>query len=112
MGWAWCRCGGCGGLMRMQPDLLERRIDDGADPGNPVGCKPGARGVRADQRLVLGEVNAVHLVVGDVALHPLDPRAEGPEDPTRLLRDGLELREREPPGTGDVALDDELGHVA
>ena len=47
----------------------------------------------ADKFLVWRYVEAVHLVSGDVAMHPLDRGAEIAEDATGPLRDCLKLGE-------------------
>src|SRR5262245_10070512 len=62
--------------------------------------------------LIRRNVNAVDLVVGDVALDPLDLRPHAVQDAARFLRDGLQLLHRQFPGSGDVPLDHELGHYA
>src|SRR5205085_10129357 len=56
------------------------------------------------------DVDAVDLVVGDVALLPLDRRAHGLEHLARLLRDRLQLAVRQLPRAGKLALDHEFRH--
>src|SRR5258708_4123765 len=50
-------------------------IDDGPDLGNPVDGETALAGVLAHGLFVHGDVNAIELVVGDVALDPLHARA-------------------------------------
>src|SRR4051794_40570644 len=90
--------------------LRRGRVDDRPDPRDAVGGEPALPGVLAHRLLVRREVHAVDLVVGDVALDPLDLRPHPPQDAAGLLRDGLELLGGQLPGAGDLSLDDELGH--
>src|SRR4029079_2019036 len=61
------------------------RIDRALDLGNPVGGKAAHLGVLADQRRVLGQIDAVDLVLRDVRFHPLDVSAKLAEDGIRLF---------------------------
>src|SRR5687767_11691977 len=73
--------------------------------------EPALFGVAADQVLARGDVDAEELVAGDVALQPLDPRAELAEDIAALLGDPAELRGGELAGSGQLAFDHEFGHL-
>ena len=55
---------------------------------------PALPRVFADDLLVGREIDAVNLVARDVALHPLDLRAELVQDAAGFLRDPLELFRR------------------
>src|SRR5688572_14669576 len=55
-------------------------------------------------------VDAVDLVVGDVALQPLHVRPQVAKHGTRLLRCALQVGGCESAGARHVSLDDELGH--
>ena len=60
--------------------LLRRRVDHLAHFGD-LGCgKAADLGVLANDRFVLGEIDAERLVVGDIALDPLDVGAELMQD--------------------------------
>jgi len=48
------------------------RIDEAADRGDAIGRKAYAPGVLVNGRLIGGEVDAIHLVAGNVAMEPLD----------------------------------------
>src|SRR2546422_11393311 len=54
--------------------------------------------------------HTVDLVIGDVALEPLDLRAHVLEDPARFLRNRLEILSGQLSGTGNFTLDHELRH--
>src|SRR5580658_5734231 len=64
-------------------------IDDAADLRDAVGREAALARMLPYHLLVGRDVNAVNLVVGDVALQPLDLRAEIGEHRAGLLRDGL-----------------------
>ena len=49
-------------------------VDDAPDGGNAVRREAALLGVLADRRLVWRDINAVNLVVGHVAVQPLDLR--------------------------------------
>jgi hypothetical protein len=66
--------------------------------------------VLEDRGLVLGDVDAVDLVVGDVALLPHGPALHLGQHLVGLAGDGVQLVGGELAGALDVALDDELRH--
>ena len=53
-----------------------RRINDLPDFGNPISRKPTLLRVLSHQRFIRGNVDTIDLVIGDVALDPLNLRAE------------------------------------
>src|SRR6516225_2610834 len=86
------------------------RVDHPPDLGDLVGREAASPGVLLNDRLVLCEVDAKGLVVGDVALDPLDIGTELFEGRVRLLRG---LSQGLPLGAADrrqFAFDDELAH--
>src|SRR5262249_20364487 len=56
------------------------------------------------------DVHTVDLVLGDVAVQPLDLGAELFEDTARFLGDGLQLLRLKVPGAGNLAFNHKLGH--
>src|SRR5262249_35223630 len=68
----------------------------------PAGNPPRAAWVRT--------VDAIDLVVGDVALDPLNRRAHALQHAARLLRDRLQFLPRQFSGSDDLPFDDEFGH--
>src|SRR5262249_41526553 len=79
-------------------------VDHPGDRRDAVRREAAAAGVLVDDVLVGGDVDAVDLVVGDVALLPPDLRPEAREHLVRLLADGPQLVVAELPGTRQVAL--------
>src|SRR5206468_77935 len=77
---------------------------------NPVGRESALAGVLLDQLLVRGDVHAVNLVVGDVAVQPLDARAQPVQDAAGLLREGLKVPLAHSPRVRDVPLDEVFRH--
>ena len=76
---------------RMRRGLAgRRRIDHRLDFGNDVGGEAGQPCMLPDHRLVLGEIDAERLVVGDVAFLPLDARSQLGERVVRLMSDRAE----------------------
>src|SRR5258706_12423579 len=92
------------------PSFRGDRVDHRPDARYLVRGKPALLGVLAHGRLVGRDVYAIDLVVGDIAVDPLDLRAHGLQDAAGLLGDALELGLRQLAGAGQVTLDDELGH--
>src|SRR6185437_2156004 len=86
-------------------------IDARAHLRHLVGGKAAASGVLPNEGFVRGDVDAVDLVVGDEALDPLDPGPEVAQHAARGGGDSLPIGCREFPGAGDLAFDDESGHV-
>jgi hypothetical protein len=58
----------------------------------------------ADGLLVRRDINAVDLVISDVALDPLHSR-QGADHAAGFLRDGVKVRGGELAGSGDFAFD-------
>src|SRR6267143_6736129 len=71
--------------------LGRRRVDHRPNASDLVGREPSLLGVSPHGVLVRRDVHTVDLVIGDVALEPLDLRAHVLEDPARFLRNRLEL---------------------
>lgn len=92
--------------------LFGDRIDDRRDNADAVYGEAAEFGVAADGGLVGGDVDAVDLVFGNVAVDPLDVRSEGSEHVAGLLTDRLQLAWREAAGSSDIPLDQEFGHGA
>ena len=90
--------------------LAGHRVDHRADAADDVDREAAPLGVLADGGLVLGDVDAVDLAVGDVALLPRRPTVHVGEHLVRLARDGAQLLGGEQAGAGHGALDDELRH--
>src|SRR5205085_3475234 len=88
-----------------------RRIDDRSDLVDLIGGKAAALGMLADQILVGGAIDAINLVVGDVAVDPLDLRPEITEDGAGGLRGHLEVFGTELPSTRHFSLDHKFWHV-
>lgn len=86
------------------------RIDHLSDLGNAVGREAALFGVFTHQLRVGRDVDAIDLVVRDVALDPVDLRAELLQDAARFLGDGLQLCGREFSDAGNFAFDDLFGH--
>jgi len=63
-------------LYPLLPQLRGRRIDSRPHFTHPVAGKAAALRVLADESLVRGDVQAVDLVVGHGALHPLKVRSK------------------------------------
>src|SRR6185295_4431191 len=79
---AWCWCWFISNWL-----FTGRGINDGFDLTNGIDRKTPARGVLANHLRVRRDVNAIKLVVRDIALNPLDLRAEVTEDPAGFGRD-------------------------
>ena len=67
------------------------RVEKSAHGGDAIGRKPYAPGVFLDGRFVRGEIDAVHLVAGYVAMEPLDLGTHSLQNVDRLLRDFPQL---------------------
>ena len=66
-------------------------VEESAHGGDAIGRKAYAPGVLLDGRLVRGEVDAVHLVAGYVAMEPLDLWTHSLQNVDRLLGDFPQL---------------------
>src|SRR6266566_3977422 len=96
---------------RFEPASIRAgRIDHRLDARYAGDRKSAVLRVAANVGLVLREVDAIDLVVGHVALHPLDFRAHALQNLARLFRYRLQLARREPPRARQVALDHVLLH--
>ena len=85
-------------------------IDDAGDFADPIGREAALLSVLADGLLAVGDVDAVDLVGGDEALHPLNVRAHVADDATGVLRDGLQLFRLRRADVRNVSLDNILWH--
>src|SRR5262249_38784762 len=93
-----------------ESNLGRRRVDDRFDFRDAVRRKSALLRVFADQCLAGRVVNAIDLVGGDVAVDPLNLRAEVLEHPAGFLRDGLESLGRHIARAGDFAFNHVLRH--
>src|SRR3954464_7531802 len=92
-------------------DLFGRRwIDHISNFRDLVAREAAASRMFADHVLVRRAVDAEDFIVGDVAVHPLDRRAEVLEDRTRRLRCLPEVVSVELPGARHFSFDHVLGH--
>src|SRR5687767_2317898 len=96
--------------IRPRPSLRAGRIDHAADRRDAVGGEPAPPRVLEDRILAFGDVDAVELVAGHVAVEPLDLGAHVAQHVARLLGYVLDLRGAEVPEAGYIPLDHELGH--
>jgi hypothetical protein len=92
-----------------QRSLRACRVEKTAHGRDPVGGKAYSPRVFLDGRLVGGEVNAVHLVAGYVAMEPLDPR-HSLENVDRLLGNVPQLSVGKTPRSRNFPFDDEFRH--
>src|SRR5579859_3092809 len=88
-----------------------RRVDDRRNLQHTVRREPPALCVHPDQIGVWSDIDARDLVLGDIALNPLDIGSELAQHTARLLRDGLQLRGRESRRARNLPLDDVLRHA-
>jgi len=86
-----------------------RRVEKTAHSGDAVGGNACSLRVFSDGRLVGGEVNAVHLVAGYVAMEPLDS-GHSLEDIDRLLGYFPQLSVGQCSCSRNFPLDDEFRH--
>ena len=70
------------GSSALTPRWPGREADD---RGDAIGGKAYASGMFLNGRLVRGEVDAIHLVAGYVAMEPLDLGTHSPQNVDRLL---------------------------
>src|ERR1700722_5735431 len=90
--------------------LADGGVDDRSYLGDAIGREAALLGMGANGGLVRRDVDAVDLVVGDVAVQPLDLGAQLTQHSARRLRDGLQLGGRKLARIGDFALDHVLWH--
>ncbi len=95
---------------KIQRLLRACRVDQSAHGRDPIRGNAYAFGMFSDGRLVRGEINAVHLVAGYVAMKPLDRGAHILQNADRLLREFPQLGFGQIPGSRDFAFDDKLRH--
>ena len=67
------------------------RVEKPAHGGDAIGRKAYTPGVFLDGRLVRGEIDAVDLVAGNVAMEPLDLGTHSLQNVDRLLGDFTQL---------------------
>src|SRR6476659_93690 len=91
-------------------ELRGRRIDQRFHRRDLIGWEATHPRMLAHHLLVRRDVDAVDLVVGDVALNPLDLRSELIQDVAGAHRDRLQLVGGQLAGTWNQALDDVLWH--
>src|SRR5689334_21814486 len=96
------RRGGRAAWRPISGHLARRRIDGLADPVDDVGGEAAASGVLHDRVLVLGDVDAVELVGGDVAVQPLDAGRHLVEDVVRRAGGGGQLVRRHGAEPGQI----------
>src|SRR5882762_4791420 len=87
-----------------------RRIDDRLDFRDRIGGEAAFSCMLANELFVGRDVDAVNLDIGDVAVDPLNLRAELAKNAAGRLGYRLQLLRRHLAGTGDFAFDDVLGH--
>lgn len=87
-----------------------RRVNNGPHLAYGIGREAALGGVVADHFFVGGVVDAVYLVVGHIAVDPLNLRPHFLQHAAGGLRDGLQLVGVELAGARDFAFDDILGH--
>src|SRR5690242_17438112 len=91
--------------------LRGRRIDHASHLRDLVRGKAPALRVLADHLLVWCAIDAVDLIVRNVAVDPLDLRPEVAKHVARGLRRGLEVGRVELPNAGHFAFDHIFGHA-
>src|SRR6516165_7266810 len=84
--------------------------DDGFNFADAISGEAALHCMFADGCFIGCDVDAVNLVGGDVAVHPLDLGTQVAEDATGLLRDCVKFFGLEVARSGDVAFDDVFGH--
>src|SRR5438477_3273484 len=87
------------------------RVDGFANLRDTVCREPSLPGMFADQFLVRGDVDAVDLVIRNVAVQPLDLGTELAQHAAGSLRDGGELVGRHFTRVRNFALDDVFRHA-
>jgi hypothetical protein len=92
------------------PSIRRGWINDGTNLGNRIGRESAHLGMLAHKSRVRSDVHAVNLVIGHVALHPLNPGAELVQYTARFLGNPVQVRRRKFPGTGNFTLDHKLWH--
>jgi hypothetical protein len=101
-----------GVLGRLSQCLLRAcRVEEAANGGDAIGRKACAPGMFLNARLVRCEVDAVHLVAGDVAMEPLDLGTHSLQNVDRLLGDFPQLGVGQIPSSGDFAFNDIFRHA-
>lgn len=85
-------------------------VEQAADGGDAVRWDAGAFGVLANDGFVGGQVNAVNLVAGDVAVKPLDFVAQALDCCDGFLGHGANLFVGKIADSGNIAFDYEFGH--
>ena len=85
------------------------RVEKAAHGRDPVGGKAYSLRVFSDRRLILGQVDAVHLVAGYVAVEPLDSR-HPIENVNRLLGKFPQLNVGKTSRSRNFPFDDKFRH--
>src|SRR6266404_5921679 len=88
--------------------LRRCRIDDRLYFGDAIGREAPLLGMVAHHLFIWRDVDAINLVVGDIALQPLNLWPEISEHSARFLRDRLQLVLRQFTGIRNLALDNVL----
>lgn len=92
------------------PSLRRRRINNRMNFVNGIGREAALAGMFKDHFLVGGNIDAVDLVAGHIAVYPLDLGAEFAEHSAGGLGNTFELFGAQIPRTGDLAFNYVLGH--
>src|SRR5262245_39212503 len=87
-----------------------RRVNDGLYFADGIDRKASAHRVLTNELRVRREVDAVELVVGHVAVHPLNLRTELAQDAAGLAGDVVTLAGAPLSGVRNRSFDDILGH--
>ena len=95
---------------RFGRSIARGRIDDAGYLFNTIGRKAALLGMFANRLLVVGNVNAIHLVAGDIALQPLNLRAHLIQDAAGFLGNALQVRRAQRAGIRNVAFDNVFWH--
>lgn len=96
---------------RLSLTVRARRVDHRLDLGDTVGRKAAFAGMFLDQVLVRSRVNTVDLIVGHIAVYPLDLSPKAIQNTARLLRRSHKIIRRHFTGTGNITFYHEFGHL-
>src|SRR5215469_1894512 len=90
--------------------LGRRRINHTGDLGDTSGGKSALLGVFPDRCLVLGDVDTIDFVAGDVAFDPLDFGPHAAQDGARLLGNSAQLFGAQRTCIGNLPLNQKFRH--